>query len=95
MTNNYYINKMLFTCALFFSFMLVNSLVYALPGDEKWFAPTGGNIGSSAAINPVSGDIYVGAANFYVLSFDSLGNLKWRFLTGGYVSSGPFDSLFF
>jgi len=61
--------------------------VYALPGEQKWLAPTFGNIGSSAAINPVYDHIYVGSANHYVYAYDSFGALMWRFKTGGYIGA--------
>lgn len=70
--------------------MLLNTpLALALPGDQIWSAPTFGNIGSSAAINPLNGDLYVGSANYYVYAYNSLGVSKWRFKTEGFVGSSP------
>ncbi len=62
----------------------------AVPGDNLWTPiPSGGNIGSSFAIDSSTGNLYIGSADRSVLAYDSFGNPLWRFTTGDMVGSTP------
>jgi len=68
---------------------LFSQLVMAVPGDELWQKPNGGNISSSVVIDNATGNTYFGSADKNIYAYDNAGVLLWSFKTGGMVGSSP------
>jgi outer membrane protein assembly factor BamB len=64
--------------------------VFPFPlGAGEWQFLTGGEIESSAAVDPDDGTIYIGSDDSYVWAINPNGTKKWRFRTNGNVESSP------
>ncbi len=69
--------------------LLISVSANAYQGMEKWSVVTGGNIGSSVAIDDASGNIYVGSVDKYLYSFTDSGSLRWKYDIAAVIGSSP------
>lgn len=58
-------------------------------GTGLWAYPTGDSIGYSSPAIATDGTIYIGSTDGYLHAVTRVGQMKWKFGTGGFVHSSP------